>query len=295
MNTELDPVGDLLRDKNVKFRASSKDYVVSCFNPDHEDTNPSMNINRNTGMFNCFSCGFKGNIFNYFGILSNNTSIKVIKLKNKIKELRSNIAGLEFPDDYTPVTSFRGISKETFAKFEVFTTSLIEGLEDRVVIPIKDIRNKPVVFQGRHALSSGNPRYIFYPKNIPVPIFPQILEDRYKSIVLVEGIFDLLNLYDKGLKNVACIFGVNNLDKDTVQKMQPFKAQGVLKVYLMLDGDEAGQEAMDRVLPLVEETGLGVEKIVLEKNKDPGDLTQDEVTKILEYINEKDSTYRQMP
>ena len=58
-----DPVLDLLKDKGVPFQISGKDYVTKCFNPEHDDTNPSFRIDRMTGIAHCFSCGFKTNIF----------------------------------------------------------------------------------------------------------------------------------------------------------------------------------------------------------------------------------------
>ena len=84
-------VEDLLRQKNVVYRISGQDYLVGCLNPDHEDSNPSMRIDKVDGKFHCLACGFKGNIFKYYGILTNHTSIRVSKLKEKLKELNLNI------------------------------------------------------------------------------------------------------------------------------------------------------------------------------------------------------------
>jgi len=46
------------------LRCNSKgEAVTRCPNPDHEDNNPSFSINCETGLWNCFGCGIKGNIY----------------------------------------------------------------------------------------------------------------------------------------------------------------------------------------------------------------------------------------
>ena len=50
-------VEELLASRNVYFIPKGADCLVSCLHPDHEDRNPSMRIDRITGIFQCFSCG----------------------------------------------------------------------------------------------------------------------------------------------------------------------------------------------------------------------------------------------
>ena len=60
-------VEDLLLSKDIQYIPKGKDFVIRCLNPEHEDRNPSMRIDQVTGIFNCFSCEYKGNIFTHFG------------------------------------------------------------------------------------------------------------------------------------------------------------------------------------------------------------------------------------
>ena len=69
-------VEELLVEEKVEFKVSPADFVVRCLHPEHDDSNPSMRIDRITGMFNCFSCGFKGNIFKHFNKPANHLDIK---------------------------------------------------------------------------------------------------------------------------------------------------------------------------------------------------------------------------
>jgi DNA primase len=281
----MEHIADLLRQKNISFNISGPDFLVKCLNPEHEDSNPSMRIDKTTGIYNCFACGFKGNIFKYFGILTNNTSLRVAKLKEKLRMLAIDTDGIPMPDGAVPFsTEFRGISKKTLKQFGAFYTDSVTELQDRIVFPITDISGKTVVYVARHSLSSGNPRYINYPRGVKIPVFPSILESATKSIVLVEGIFDFLNVYDKGLHNAVCTFGTNTLMSDTKAKLQPFKAQGVTKVFIMFDGDEAGREAAYKLKPQLEEMEFVVEVIKLEDGSDPGELSLEYVTSLREYI-----------
>ena len=58
-------VEELLQERKIQYKLSPADAIVACLNPEHDDSNPSMRIDRITGVFNCFSCGFKGNLFNH--------------------------------------------------------------------------------------------------------------------------------------------------------------------------------------------------------------------------------------
>lgn len=280
-----DPVLDLLKEKNVPFTISGKDYVTKCFNPEHTDNTPSFRIDRTTGICHCFSCGFKTNIFKYYGLLTNNVSIRISKLKNKLKELSESTNGLEPLDGTIPITrAFRDISAKTLKIFGAFQTDKVPSMEDRIIFPIKDVRGKTVSYVGRHSMSDGNPRYQNYPPGATIPMFPTRFEDRYKCIVLVEGIFDMLNLYDKGLKNVVCTFGTSKLLNDVAAKMLSFKVAGIETVYILYDGDKAGREAAAKIKPLLEEAGFACEIINLPDDVDPGIMSEEDIISITEYI-----------
>jgi DNA primase len=292
-----DYVETLLKDKGVYYNYSGADVVVKCLNPDHDDSNPSLRIDKVTGAFHCFACGFKGNIFRYFGVLTNQSFLKVAKLKEKIKQLRIDREGLEIPPVAVPFTrSYRGISAHTLVHFNAFylpgESKELRGMEDRIIFPIRDITDKVVMFLGRHTLSDGNPRYLNYPSGVSIPLFPSRLSVRRHSIVLVEGIMDMMNCYDKGLDNVVCTFGTNTLQKNTKEKLLPFRTQGVTKVYIMFDGDEAGRKAAATIKPLIEELEYEVEIIKLQDDQDPGELSQDYIDSIKEYVNETLSVLR---
>jgi DNA primase len=279
-----DPVLELLKDKGVAFSVSGRDYVTKCFNPDHNDSNPSFRIDRGTGIAHCFSCGFKTNIFKYYGLLTNNVSVRVAKLKEKLNTLKESTNGLEPLDGAKPINrSFRNISTQTLKHFKAFETDQVEKMIDRIVFPITDVRGKTMCYVGRHSMSNGNPRYVNYPSGASIPLFPAKFQEKHKTIVLVEGIFDMLNCYDKGLKNTVCTFGTSKLLNETKEKMLSYKVMGIEKVFILYDGDEAGREAAKKIKPLIEEAGFLTEIIDLPEGQDPGVITQEDVNSLIEY------------
>lgn len=280
-----DPVLELIQKNGLEYKISGRDYLIHCLNPEHPDTNPSFRVDRVSGVAHCFSCGFKTNIFKYYGVFSNPIPIKIAKLKEKLEDLKIMTTGLELPVGATAFTkSFRGISPQTLKRFEAFYTNQVEKLTDRIVFPIKDITGKIQVYVARHMLSNGNPRYVNYPSKVQIPVFPPQVPSGHHSLVLVEGIFDMLNLYDKGLQNVVCTFGTNTLQNDTKLKLLPFKAQGITHIYILFDGDEAGEKAAQVMKPLIEACEFIVEIIKLPDGTDPGELDQENVDSIKEYI-----------
>lgn len=108
-------VEELLVSRQVYFVPKGADAIVTCLNPEHADSSPSMRIDKITGIFNCFSCGYKGNIFTHFGEKANQLQLRRELLKKRIREKRSESVGLSFPKGSIPyVGNWRNIKPETY-------------------------------------------------------------------------------------------------------------------------------------------------------------------------------------
>lgn len=281
-----DAVSKLLTEKGVAFKASGKSYIIRCLNPEHEDNDPSCRVDKLTGVAHCFSCRWKANLFKYYGVFTNNSSVKIQLLKTKIKQIMEYQAEPPFPEGYAPITqSYRNISVRTLKRFEAFYTDREEKWQDRIIFPVRDVTGKIVSFIGRHMMSNGNPRYFISPSGRPLPLYPTILPEGSTSIVLVEGIFDMLNLQDSGVTNAVCAFGTSTLTEKTVaDRMLPYKVQGIQKIYLMFDGDKPGRDAASSLKPLLEAEDFVVEIVNLEDGTDPGVLSHEDIESLKEYI-----------
>ena len=269
-------VEDLLLQKNIAYIPKGKDFVVSCLNPEHADRNPSMRIDQVTGIFNCFSCEFKGNLFTHFGEKVNQMEQRRQLLKKKIDTVRADSVGLDMPLKIQEfVGSWRNISRETYHKFRAFT-SADSDFVGRICFPITDQSGRIVAFQSR-TMTDQQPKYLNTPPGAKMPLFPQVDPLRGR-IILVEGIFDVLNLHDKGLTNAMCCFGVKNV---TEEKLQILSISGVEGIDIFLDNDEAGQTGAQKIREMCESVGLDVRNIAFgNKTTDAGSLTAAQVTKL---------------
>ena len=268
-------VESLLNKKEIPFIPKGKDFVVRCLNPEHEDKNPSMKIDQITGIFQCFSCGYKGNVYNRFGERANQLQLRRDLFKKKLTEKRAESVGLSFPQNCLPyIGNWRDIKPETYRKFEAFQNQGNDFV-GRINFPIRDISGKIVAFQGRHT-TNGLPKYKFSPPGAKLPFFP-IVEFIKGSVVLVEGMFDMWNLHDKGMTNAVCCFGTNNFNET---KLAMLAVQGAEYVDVFFDGDDAGQKASEQVVSMCEKVGLVARNIHL-KDTDPGALTQASIDKLM--------------
>jgi len=269
-------VQELLDSKNIKYIPKGADFVVLCLNPEHADRSPSMRIDQVTGIFNCFSCEFKGNVFTHFGEKPNQMQLRREFLKKKINDKRAESIGLDFPKDSMPYHgNWRDIKAETYKKFEAFQHSGKDYIS-RINFPIRDRTGKIVAFQGRHT-SMGMPKYLNTPAGAKLPLFPAS-KPIQGSILLVEGIFDMLNLHDKGLTNAVCCFGVKNV---TEERLSVLAMQGVDNIDIFLDNDEAGQNAAERIKVMCEKVDLTSRVIKFgNKEQDAGALTETQVIKL---------------
>ena len=108
-----------------------------------------------------------------------------------------------------------------------------------------------------------------------MPLFP-VVEPIQGSVILVEGIYDMINLHDKGLTNAVCCFGTKNINEE---KLKMLSIQGVESVDIFFDGDDAGQTAAREVREMVERVGLHPRNVHL-KDSDPGAFTETRVEKL---------------
>ena len=271
-------VEDLLQDRKISFMPKGADFEISCLNSEHEDKNPSMRVDQITGIFHCFSCKFKGNLFYHFGERANQFQQRKELFKKKLIRKRSESIGVSFPQNSLPyVGNWRSIKPETYRKFEAFHHPGMNYV-GRINFPIRDISGNIVAFQGRHT-ADGRPKYKFTPPGARLPFFP-VVEFVKGSVILVEGIFDMINLHDKGLTNAVCCFGTGNYNE---AKLSLLRVQGAEHVDVLFDGDEAGQKSAEFLVSMCEKVGLTAKNYNL-KNTDPGALTQPLIDKIKERL-----------
>lgn len=272
-------VDKLLEQLKIEHVSKGADYLVHCFNPDHEDSRPSMRVDKVTGVYGCFSCGHKGNLLRDYGYSPSIIDAISLKLKKKISKLL--VGALTVPDGAMPFKhEHRGISPETYQAFGAFTH---ENYEGRIVFPITSREDHIVAFLGRYTHSDATPKYKVFPAHTPLPLYPP-KPDLYRgSIILVEGLFDVLNMYEHGVTNVVAAFGTSTLYKKIEEGLAPYELLGVNKIYIMFDGDKAGQASSKKLEHLIPER-FNPERIELPEDVDPGMLDKSQVDYIMKGI-----------
>ena len=269
-------VQELLEKQSIRFKHSGRDFLIACLNPDHPDSNPSMRVDKTTGIYHCFACGFKGNLFSRYNINISRLQKVRDRLKTKIEDKKVETVGIQIPEKAEFFTGdYRNISSATYEHFKAFSYEE-EGLENRLIFPIYDITNKISCFVGRTVNDFEKPKYKVYPPRSKPPFFPMSAKPYQGSIILVEGIFDMLNLWDKGIKHVMCVFGTQAYTEDKLRLLQML---GINSIEVFFDGDEAGQAAAQKLIELCDSMGFVTSNIVFD-GLDPGSLSQEQIERL---------------
>ena len=155
--------------------------------------------------------------------------------------------------------------------------SCFERFRGRLMFPIVDIRNRVVGFGGR-VLGDGMPKYLNSPET---PVFKKS-ETLYglnatkefirkkDAVLVVEGYFDLLALYQSGICNVVATLGTAL----TARHVKLLKRYTEL-FYTIFDSDVAGKTAAMRSLPLYLEEDVNPKIVLLAGEKDPAQVIND--------------------
>ena len=149
--------------------------------------------------------------------------------------------------------------------------SYYDRFRNRLMFPIFDSNHRVAGFGGR-ILGDGEPKYLNTPET-PVYHKGSILYGlaQTKGAIraagfgfVVEGYFDLLSLYDKGVKEVVATLGTA-LTPQQVRLLRGLAAEW----YLVFDADEAGLKAALRAAPVFLNANLFPKVVVLPEGEDP--------------------------
>lgn len=280
-------VEELLDGKGIEYTNAGGDLLTTCLNPQHIDASPSLRIDRETGVMHCLACGFgKGipSIFHYFNKELPRSFGRLAKIRGMIRDFNTLNQDLTIPENAIPFKDeYRGISAKTYEKYFAFQQQ--SDWENRIVFPIYDATGKNKAFLGRTQLGDAKPKYLVRPGNVPLPLFPPVRKD-ISTLILVEGLFDMMNLEDKGVENVACCFGTHQFSPNNIKdKFMAYEIAGVSVVVILFDNDQSGNDSANFLFKLIrDKTDITpiIGNHLLRNNKDPGDLTLEE-TELLSF------------
>ena len=152
--------------------------------------------------------------------------------------------------------------------------NLFDRFRDRLMFPIIDVRGNVIGFGGRIIKNDPNAaKYLNSPEteifNKRKNLFGMNLAKKSKQgfLILVEGNIDVVALHQYGFDNAIASLGTSLTDEQATL-MTRYADQ----VVLIYDGDNAGQNATKRAIPILEKAGLQVKVLQLRDAKDPDEF-----------------------
>ena len=281
---------ELLNHRGIEYRKTNNpsEILISCTSGEHIDKSPSLSYNLEKNIFNCWSCGFSGGITKFMKSIGETVILDVdSKQPYKIKKLRDKIRKvIEIDDIQLPSTrqvyagEFKGISGATLKEFQAFTSSEM-GLKEYICLPVYQF-GKLKFIEGRYAgIVANKPKYYRRPQGASVSdvVFPLDKVKNTNYVILVEGIFDMLNMWQLGYHNTLCIFGASNFSR---KKLEILDRIGVTRVDIMMDPDAPGQMAAAKIADALDTKNIMSRNIKLPVGTDPGEINARQAERYLQ-------------
>ncbi|MCS7199274.1 MAG: DNA primase [Caldimicrobium sp.] len=150
--------------------------------------------------------------------------------------------------------------------------SFVDLFRDRIIFPIFDERGQCIAFGGRALSGEVEPKYLNSPETRIFKKSESLFGlfqskdfiKKEKALYLVEGYFDILTLWDKGIKNVVATCGTA-LTERHIKKLKPLAED----FFIFFDGDQAGRKATLRAIQLLAKENILPKVVVLPEGEDP--------------------------
>ena len=146
---------------------------------------------------------------------------------------------------------------------------IYDRFRNRLMFPIIDVRGNVIGFGGR-VMDDSTPKYLKSPETIIFNkrknLFALNLAKKSKLgyLILVEGYMDAVALHQYGFDCAVASLGTS-LTQEHAVLLSRYTEQ----VVLIYDGDEAGQNATRRAIPMLEAAGIQVKVLRMHDAKDP--------------------------
>jgi len=143
----------------------------------------------------------------------------------------------------------------------------------RLMIPIRAPDGRVVAFGWRLLVGDQGPKYLnskesrLYVKSETLYALDRAKDEvrRRKGAVLVEGYFDVIGLHQAGVTHAVALCSTA-LTSGHLQALQRMEAR---ELVLLLDGDDAGRKAVERLAPALLAAGASTRVALLPEGEDP--------------------------
>jgi len=152
--------------------------------------------------------------------------------------------------------------------------NLFDRFRDRLMFPIIDVRGNVIAFGGRvikkdadAAKYLNSPETLIFNKRKNLFGLNLAKKTKHPYFILVEGNIDVVALHQYGFDNAVASLGTS-LTEEQAALLSRYTDQ----VVLIYDGDNAGQNATKRAIPILEKAGMQVKVLQLRDAKDPDEF-----------------------
>lgn len=207
----------------------------------------ALSVNKLTGWYTDFSTGETGSLEKLVKLTSGKDISFVPREISMIEDIQDNLPIIFNKEEITallPSYSFynaRGIQNETLQIFESGVCTYGE-MNDRFLFPIKNTKGDIVGLAGRDLINNGKrPKWKIKGKKTTwdYPLYYNKNDiAKSKQIILIEGISDMLALYEAGVKQVLVMFGVSLSDN----LLSTILSSGVNEVIVSLNNDQVNEK-----------------------------------------------------
>ena len=176
-----------------------------------------------------------------------------------------------------PYLTHRGISTATARLFGVGMYRGAGFLAGRVVIPIRDENSNLVAYAGR-AVNGEVPKYRFpagFRKSQVLFNLDRAMQMDRHSVIIVEGFFDALKVYQAGHPAVVALMG-----SSFSQRQSDLLVSHFASVTLLLDGDQPGRRAAHAIATSLA-SQMSVHQVALPSSAQPDQLSSAEIHLLL--------------
>ena len=149
--------------------------------------------------------------------------------------------------------------------------NLFDRFRDRLMFPIIDVRGNVIGFGGRIMKKDDNaakylnsPETMIFNKRKNLFGLNMAKKSKLGYLILVEGYMDAIALHQYGFDCAVASLGTSLTEEHAV-----LLSKYTEQVVLIYDGDEAGQRAAQRAIPMLEKAGLQVKVLRMKDAKDP--------------------------
>jgi len=176
-----------------------------------------------------------------------------------------------------PYLASRGIREATALKFGIVFYAGPGLMSQRLVIPVDDEAGRLVGYCGR-CLDGSEPRYRFpagFAKSQVLFNLHRATATRQSTVIVVEGFFDCLKVYQAGFGSVVALMGSALYEPQRQLLVQRFR-----QIVLMLDGDAPGRRAAAVVSARLS-ADCAVRMVQLAENTQPDQLSEQVLRELL--------------